>query len=41
MNAFPERKTFLREQIFIVSNDSLRLEIERSLSLISTKKSRK
>jgi hypothetical protein len=40
MSAFPESETFLKEQIFIVSNGSLRMEIERSLSILSTKKSR-
>jgi hypothetical protein len=28
MIAFPGSETFLKEQIFIVSNDSLRMEIE-------------
>jgi len=41
MSAFHESETFLKEQILIVSNCSLRLEIERSLSLINTKKNRK
>jgi hypothetical protein len=41
MSAFTESEIFLKEQILNVSNDSLRLEIERSFSLINAKKNRK
>ena len=35
---FPDSETVLQEHIFIVINDSLRMEIERSLSLLNTKR---
>jgi hypothetical protein len=38
MSAFPESESFLKEQIFIVSNGFLRREIERSLTIIKAKK---
>ena len=40
-SVFPESETFLKEKMFFVSNGSVRMERERSLSIINTKKIRK